>query len=541
MTQAPPRERPEQPVPDEDRRNAVERVKGELDPLDIRPRIERYAREGYASIDPDDLKVRFRWWGLYTQRPEEAGYFMMRIRIAGGALTSGQLEAIGRISRDRCRDLADVTDRQNVQLHWVVIQDVPKIWDELAKVGLESGQTCGDTVRNILGCPVAGVDAGEVFDAGPDLRAADARLTHTKEFTNLPRKYKLSISGCRDHCAMHEINDGGLVGVQTGDGRLGYDVWVGGGLSSSPRFAERLGVFVAREQATEFLVALTSLFREHGGRDKRTRARLKFLVGAWGVDKLRKVLEEDYLGHPLEDGPEAPPSATVHRDHVGVYRQHDGNFYVGVSPLVGRVSGSQLIAVAKLARELGKGRVRLTTQQKILVLDVPRERVGEAVARLDELGLPAYPSPFWRGAMACTGMQFCKLALVETKQRASDLVHALERRFPDFDAKVRLNVNGCPNSCARYQLADVGLAGGESAGEGNFQLHLGGDLGEARALGHRVRSRVDAEDAEGVVGQLLGAYLEAREDGESVQSWLRRQPAEQLAELSRSPVAARSG
>ena len=533
MTQAPAQE--------EDRRNAVEQAKAELDPLDIRPRIERYARGGYASIDPDDLKIRFRWWGLYTQRPEEAGYFMMRLRIAGGALTADQLEAIGRIAKIRCRDVADVTDRQNIQLHWVVIQDVPAIWDELAKVGLETAQTCGDTVRNILGCPVAGVDAGEVFDAGPDLVAADARLTHTKEFTNLPRKYKLSISGCRDHCAMHEINDGGLVGVAHPDGRLGYDVWVGGGLSSSPRFAERLGVFVPREQATDFLVALTSLFRDHGGRDKRTRARLKFLVGAWGVERLRKVLEDDYLGQPLEDGPEAPPSSTVHRDHVGVYRQHDGNYYVGVAPLVGRTSGSQLIAVAKLARELGRGRVRLTTQQKLLVLDVPKERVGEAVARLDDLGLPAYPSPFWRGAMACTGMQFCKLALVETKQRAVDLVHALEQRFPDFDTKVRLNVNGCPNSCARYQVSDVGLAGGDSAGEGNFQLHLGGDLGENRALGQRVRSRVLAEEADGVVGHLLSSYLACREDSESLQSWLRRQPAEQLAELSRSPVPAGTG
>jgi len=340
---------------------------------------------------------------------------------------------------------------------------------------------------------------------------------------------------------MHEINDGGLVGVAHPDGRLGYDVWVGGGLSSSPRFAERLGVFVPREQATDFLVALTSLFRDHGGRDKRTRARLKFLVGAWGIDKLRKVLEDDYLGHPLEDGPEAPPSSTVHRDHVGVYRQHDGRYYVGVAPLVGRTSGSQLIAVARLARELGRGRVRLTTQQKILLLDVPKERVGEAVARLDDLGLPAYPSPFWRGAMACTGMQFCKLALVETKQRAADLVHALERRFPDFDAKVRLNVNGCPNSCARYQVSDVGLAGGESAGDGNFQLHLGGDLGEARAFGQRVRSRVRADEAEGVVGHLLSSYLADREDGESLQSWLRHQPAEQLAELSRPRVPARTG
>jgi sulfite reductase (ferredoxin) len=521
--------------------NQVEQVKAALDPIDpaVEARIRRYAREGYASIDPEDLKIRFRWWGLYTQRPEEAGYFMLRIRIPGGALTWEQLDTIGWIAKQRTRNLADVTDRQNIQLHWVVIQDVPEIWDTLATVGLASHQTCGDTVRNILGCPVAGVDEREVFDATPDLRAANARLTRTKEFSNLPRKYKLSITGCADHCTLPEINDGSLVGVIHPDGREGYDAYVGGGLSSTPRFAERLGVFIPRAEATAFLVALTSLFRDHGGRDKRTRARLKFLVAAWGVEKLRKVLEGDYLGRPLEDGPPAPASASVHRDHVGVHRQRDGRFYVGVAPLVGRVSGDQLIEVARVARELGGGRVRLTTQQKILVLDVPGDRVDQAVARLDAAGLPANPSPFHRGAIACTGIQFCKLALVETKQRAMDLVHALEARFPDFDGKVRLNVNGCPNSCARYQVADLGLAGGESAGEGNYQLHLGGDLGEFKAFGQRVRERVLAGDSEAALTSILDAYLEGRHDGESLQAWLRRQTPETLASISKPALAGR--
>ena len=519
--------------------NQVEQVKAALDPIDpeVEQRIRRYARDGYQSIDPEDLKVRFRWWGLYTQRPEAAGYFMMRIRVPGGALTAEQLDTIGWITRQRTRNLADVTDRQNIQLHWVVIQDVPKIWDTLATVGLATNQTCGDTVRNILGCPVAGADANEVFDATPDLRAAEARLARTQEFSNLPRKYKLSITGCADHCALHEINDGGLVGVIHPDGREGYDVYVGGGLSSSPRFGERLGVFVPRAEAPPFLVALTSLFRDHGGRDKRTRARLKFLVAAWGVEKLREVLEDDYLGHPLEDGPQAPPSASVHRDHVGVHRQKDGRFYVGVAPLVGRVSGDQLIEVARIARELGSGQVRLTTQQKLVVLGVPGDSVDEAVSRLKAIGLPADPSPFHRGAIACTGIQFCKLALVETKQRAMDLVQALEARYPDFDGKVRLNVNGCPNSCARYQIADLGLAGGESAGDGNYQLHLGGDLGEFKALGQRVRERVLADDSEASLTSILDAYLDGRHDGESLQAWLRRQAPETLAAISKPALA----
>jgi len=517
----------------EDRRNRNEQIKEALDPLDLRPRIDRYAREGLASIDPDDLNIRFRWWGLYTQRPAEDGHFMLRIRIPGGALTADQLEAIGRLAQVHGRNLADVTDRQNIQLHWIVIEDVPAILDELDRIGLSSLQACGDTVRNLLGCPVAGVDAGEWFDATGDLLAVEARMARTKEFSNLPRKYKMSVSGCRHRCAQPEVNDLALVGHVHPDGREGFDLLVGGGLSSSPRFADRLGVFVPRAEAPEVVAAVTAAYRDHGNRDKRTRARIKFLLAAWGPERFREVVERDYLGRKLEDGPAAPPSPDAHRDHVGVHRQRDGRSYLGVAPLVGRTDGDTLVAVASLARELGGGRVRLTTQQKLVVLDVPDDRVDQAVARLDALDLPAFPSQFHRGAMACTGMTFCKLALVPTKEPAVELVKELEAAFPGFDGKIRLNVNGCPNSCARYQLSDIGLAGGESAGEGNYQLHLGGDLGEGLAFGHRVRDRVPATDTGAVVRGLVAGYLAGREDGESVQSWLRRQPPETLAALSK--------
>jgi sulfite reductase (ferredoxin) len=519
----------------EDRRNRNEHIKEALDPLDLRPRIDRYAREGLASIDPDDLNIRFRWWGLYTQRPASDGHFMLRIRIPGGALSSDQLAAIGRLAQVHGRNLADVTDRQNIQLHWVVIEEVPAILDELDRIGLSSLQACGDTVRNVLGCPVAGVDAGEWFDATPDLLAVEARMARTKEFSNLPRKFKMSVSGCRHRCAQPEVNDLALVGHVHPDGREGFDLLVGGGLSSSPRFADRLGVFVPRAEAPEVVAAATAAYRDHGNRDKRTRARIKFLLAAWGPERFREVVEADYLGRKLEDGPAAPPSPDAHRDHVGVHRQRDGASYVGVAPLVGRTDGDTLVAVAALARELGSGRVRLTTQQKLAVLDVPDGRVDEAVARLDELGLPAFPSQFHRGAMACTGLTFCKLALVPTKEPAVELVRELEEAFPDFDGKIRVNVNGCPNSCARYQLSDIGLAGGESAGEGNYQLHLGGDLGEGLAFGHRVRERVPAVDTGAVVRGLVAGYLAERAAGESLQAWLRRQPPETLAALSRAP------
>ena len=493
----------------EDRRNRNEQIKEALDPLDLRPRIDRYAREGLASIDPDDLNIRFRWWGLYTQRPAEDGHFMLRIRIPGGALSSDQLAAIGRLARVHGRNLADVTDRQNIQLHWIVIEEVPAILDELDRIGLSSLQACGDTVRNVLGCPVAGVDAGEWFDATGDLLAVEARMARTKEFSNLPRKFKMSVSGCRHRCAQPEVNDLALVGHVHPDGRQGFDLLVGGGLSSSPRFADRLGVFVPRAEAPEVVAAATAAYRDHGNRGKRTRARIKFLLAAWGPERFREVVERDYLGRGLEDGPAAPPSPDAHRDHVGVHRQGDGRNYVGVAPLVGRTDGDTLVEVAALARELGSGRVRLTTQQKLVVLDVPDERVDEAVARLD------------------------KLALVPTKEPAVELVRELEEAFPDFDGKIRLNVNGCPNSCARYQLSDIGLAGGESAGEGNYQLHLGGDLGEGLAFGHRVRERVPATDTGAVVRGLVAGYLAEREAGESLQVWLRRQPPETLAAISR--------
>ena len=516
----------------EDRRNRNEHIKEALDPLDLRPRIDRYAREGLASIDPDDLNIRFRWWGLYTQRPAEDGHFMLRIRIPGGALSSDQLAAIGRLAQVHGRNLADVTDRQNIQLHWIVIEEVPAILDELDRIGLSSLQACGDTVRNVLGCPVAGVDAGEWFDATGDLLAVEARMARTKEFSNLPRKFKMSVSGCRHRCAQPEVNDLALVGHVHPDGREGFDLLVGGGLSSSPRFADRLGVFIPRAEAPEVVAAITSAYRDHGNRDKRTRARIKFLLAAWGPERFREVVERDYLGRSLEDGPAAPPSPDAHRDHVGVHRQRDGRNYVGVAPLVGRTDGDTLVAVAELARELGGARVRLTTQQKLVVLDIPEARVEEAVARLDALGLPARPSEFHRGAMACTGLQFCKLALVSTKEPAAALVGRLEERFPEWEGKVRLNVNGCPNSCARYQVSDIGLAGGESAGEGNYQLHLGGDVGEFKAFGRRIRERVLAGDAGDTVVALLAAYQAGRDGGESLQAWLRRQPDEDLAALA---------
>ncbi len=513
--------------------NAAEMAKREDDGLNVRQRIESdYSRKGFASIWPSDLRNRFRWHGLYTQRPEGDGYFMLRVRIPGGALTSAQTETIGRISRDFGRDVADVTDRQNIQLHWIRIEDVPEIWRQLEGVGLSTTEACGDTPRNILGCPLAGVDASEVIDASPLVTATNARLVGDPEFSNLPRKYKISISGCSHGCAQHEINDVGLTGAIAPSRQRGFDLWVGGGLSTTPMFARRLGVFVAPEDVTTVVVAVTEIFRDWGYRRARNRARLKFLMRDWGPERFSEVLEER-LGRRLPSLDEPPSSDQTGREHIGVWSQSDGLNYVGFAPRAGRIPGHALRAVAALAEEHGSGQVRTTTQQKMVILGVANEHVRPLVKALDLLDLPSGPSNWRAGTMACTGIEFCKLAIVETKGRAAEIYRYLERSLPGCEDEIRINVNGCPNSCARYQTADVGLMGCQMTlrtwvtdHEGNqveerrkveaFLVHLGGHLGRDRAFGRKVRGvKIPASEAGPYIESLIKRYRRQREDGET--------------------------
>jgi sulfite reductase (ferredoxin) len=519
--------------------NAAERFKKDDAGLNVRDRIvSRYASQGFDAIDPTDLRGRFRWWGLYTQRrPGIAGgrtgalddaeiedaYFMMRVRIPGGQLSADQLRTVAGIAKEYGRDLADVTDRQNVQFHWIRIEDVPEIWARLEEVGLSSLQACGDVPRNILGCPVAGLAADEVIDATAVLRATEAVAALNPEFVNLPRKYKTTISGCSSQCTAHEINDVSFVGVVGPDGTPGFDLWVGGGLSTSPMLAQRLGVFVRPEQVPDVWAGVTGLFRDYGYRRLRSRARLKFLVADWGAERFREVLEREYLGAALPDGPAPPPPPPGSRDHVGVHRQRDGLYYVGVAPHTGRTSGTQLWQVADLAESFGSGRVRTTIEQKLLITDVPERNIAPLVAELDCIDLPARPSPFRRSTMACTGIEFCKLAIVETKQRARDLYSELDKRLPDFDTPISINVNGCPNSCARFQLADIGLKGSIVDGEEGFQVHLGGSLGADPAFGRKIRGlKVTADGLPDYVERLLLGYVKDRAEGEQFATWVRR-------------------
>jgi sulfite reductase (ferredoxin) len=523
--------------------NANEQSKKDDHPLHVRTRIENiYAHRGFASIDPGDLRGRFRWYGLYTQRrpgidggrtatlePHELDdeYFMLRIRIDGGALTTEQLRVIGQISVDFARDTADVTDRQNIQLHWIRIEDVPEIWRRLEAVGLHTTEACGDCPRVILGSPVAGIAADEIIDPTSAIADIAARYIGDPQYANLPRKFKTALTGHPSQDVVPEVNDISFVGVHHPEHGPGFDLWVGGGLSTNPMLAVRLGAWEPRDEEAEVWAGVVGVFRDYGYRRLRTRARMKFLVADWGPERFREVLEKEYLKRPLLDGP-PPPAPTQLGDHVGVNRQRDGRFFVGLAAVAGRVSGTVLLSLATLAEAHGSYRLRTTPMQKLLVLDVDEAQVADLIAGAEELGLSARPNAWRRSVLACTGIEFCKLAIVETKAQAARVVEELERRLGALDAPITVNLNGCPNSCARIQVADIGLKGqlvqspdGDQV-EG-FQVHLGGGLGLDAGFGRKLRGhKVTAEEVPDYVERLARAYVAERTDGERFAQWVAR-------------------
>jgi len=532
--------------------NPNERMKKDDGGLNVRQRVETiYAHHGFASIDPADLRGRLRWWGLYTQRAPgidggrtailephelEDEYFMLRVRIDGGQLSVAQLRTIASISQRFGRDSADITDRQNIQLHWVRIEDVPTIWRELEAVGLSTTEACGDTPRVIMGSPVAGVAEAEVIDPTEAIQEINERFIGDPSLANLPRKFKTSISWLAD--TPYESNDIALVGVIHPDHGPGFDLWVGGGLSTNPRLAERLGAWVPLHEVADVWLGVVSIFRDYGYRRLRNRARLKFLLADWGVAKFRQILETEYLGRALIDGP-APELPEKPIDHIGVHKQWDGLFYVGAAPIAGRVSGTLLASVADAAVAAGSDRVRLTPYQKLIVCDVASDRVEGLVRTLRSVDLQVTPSAWRRGTMACTGIEFCKLAIVETKARAASLVAHLEERLAEFDVDISIHLNGCPNACARTQVADIGLKGQLVPGpdgdlvEG-FQIHLGGGLGMAAGqtagFGRKLRGlKTTAAELPSYVERIARRYLADRASAaESFAVWVSRADEELL-------------
>ncbi|MBB2992311.1 sulfite reductase (ferredoxin) [Mycolicibacterium iranicum] len=524
--------------------NPNEQSKRDDNPLNVRARIEDiYAKNGFDSIDKGDLRGRFRWWGLYTQRKQgydgtwtgdentdmlEDSFFMLRVRSDGGSLTTAALRTLGTISTEFARDTADISDRQNVQYHWIRVEDMPEIWRRLDEVGLQTTEACGDCPRVVLGSPLAGDSLDEVIDGTPAVNEIVKRYIGKPEYSNLPRKFKTAISGLQD--VVHETNDVAFIGVVHPEHGPGFDLWVGGGLSTNPMLGQRVGAWVPLDEVPDVWEGVVSVFRDYGYRRLRSKARLKFLIKDWGVEKFREVLETEYLKRRLIDGP-APDPVTRPIDHVGVQKLKNGLNAVGVAPIAGRVSGTILTKVADLAESVGSNRVRFTPYQKLIVLDVPDEKLEELRAGLDALGLPSSPSHWRRNLMACTGIEYCKLSFAETRSRSQVLVPELEKRLEDINAQldvpVTININGCPNSCARIQVADIGFKGqmiddGDGPEEG-FQVHLGGSLGLDSGFGRKLRQhKVLSTELGDYIERVVRNFVKQREQGERFATWALR-------------------
>ncbi|OUC77467.1 nitrite/sulfite reductase [Gordonia lacunae] len=531
--------------------NPNEQVKKDDNPLNVRARIENiYSKQGFDSIDKQDLRGRMRWWGLYTQRAEgydgtwtgdenidilEDSHFMMRVRCDGGALNVEQLRTLGEISTEFARDTADLSDRENVQYHWIRIEDVPTIWERLEGVGLKTTEACGDCPRVVLGSPLAGESLDEVLDPTPAIDEIVRRYIGDPKYSNLPRKFKTAISGQQD--VVHEINDVAFVGVVHPEHGPGLDLWVGGGLSTNPMLAQRVGAWVPLDEVPDVWEAVVSIFRDYGYRRLRAKARLKFLIKDWGIEKFRQVLEDEYLGRKLIDGP-APEQPERPIDHIGVQKLRNGLNAIGFSPIAGRVSGTVLTKAAEAVAAAGSDRVRFTPYQKLIVLDVPDDKVDWLIDELKPLGLHGRPTRWRRNLLACSGIEFCKLSFTETRKRSQVLAPELDERLADInselDVPITVNINGCPNSCGRSQIADIGFKGQlvEDA-DGNqtdgFQVHLGGSLGLDSGFGRKLRQHK-------VLGTELGDYIERvvrnfvdqREEGERFAQWAVRADEEAL-------------
>ncbi|GAB2659016.1 nitrite/sulfite reductase [Gordonia jinhuaensis] len=531
--------------------NSNEQVKKDDNPLNVRARIENiYAHRGFDSIDKQDLRGRMRWWGLYTQRKQgydgtwtgdenidiiEDEHFMMRVRCDAGALTAAQLRTLGEISIEFGRNTADLSDRENVQYHWIRIEDVPTIWQRLEAVGLNTTEACGDTPRVILGSPLAGESLDEVLDPTPAIGEIVRRYVGDPTYSNLPRKFKTAISGQPD--VPYQINDVSFIGVEHPEYGPGLDVWVGGGLSTNPMLAQRLGVWVPLDEVPDVWEGVISIFRDYGYRRLRAKARLKYLLKDWGIEKFRQVLEDEYLHRKLVDGPSiVEPTEQI--DHVRVQKLRNGLNAVGFAAIAGRVSGTILQSVADAAQRAGSDRIRFTPYQKLIVLDVPDENVSTLLDELEPLGLSGRPSPWRRNLMACSGIEFCKLSFVETRKRSQRLVPELEERLADInadlDVPITVNINGCPNSCARAQIADIGFKGQlVDDDNGNqvegFQVHLGGSLGQEAAFGRKLRQhKVTSAELGDYVERVVRNFMKHREEGERFAAWVVRASEEDL-------------
>jgi sulfite reductase (ferredoxin) len=545
----------------------IERLKREKNAWECLDEIRGFARSGLASIPQEWLGTYFRFWGVYTQG-DGAGavggtggegkalpYFMVRIRIPNGILLSHQVRAIADVVEKHARGSADITVRQNIQLHWVTIEDLPEVLDALWRVGLTTMGSCGDDVRNIVGCPLAGVDADEIYDASQLVDDANREFVGNAEFYNLPRKFKICITGCHAWCSYPEINDIGLTAVRRNGHQVGFSLRVAGGLSTDPHLAKRLDAFVLPEQVLPVLRAIASIFRDSEVlRENRERARLKFLFlkHGWTAEHFLSELN-GRLGFKLAPAvPEEIPD-DVYRDHVGVHRQKKPGYrYVGASVLRGRISAAQLHAAADLSERYAGGELRTTNMQNLLIVNVPEHNAGTVAGALQLAGLPTEGSPFRRGIIACSGTEFCKIAITETKSFGRWLAEELDERLPGFEQHLKLHITGCPNSCGQHWIADLGLEGKKIKQNGQlvdaYYFCVGGAVGKHQAIARPVGYRCPAGEVPDAIERLLSRFLLAREPDENLRQFFGRHSSEEIraflaggdiVSVERDPVSGR--
>jgi len=532
----------------------AERLKLAKNPWEAFDEVRAFAR---ASVVPEWASLYFKWWGIYTQGDGVGAtggkggeglvsdYFMMRIAIPNGILSAHQLRVIAQLTKQHARNLADITVRQAIQLHWLTIESLPEVVDALDAIGLSPKGACGDVVRNVTGCPLAGVAADELIDAAPLAREIAAMLAGNADFYNLPRKFKISATGCPSWCSVPEINDIGFTAAEH-NGRVGYSVRVGGGLSREPHIAVRLDAFILPHQAVAVARGIAEIFRDQQGlRESRERARMKylFLKEGWTAESFLTELQSRLDFKLLPGVPEQVPD-DIFRDHVGVTHQRQpGLSSVGASVLRGRLSGDQLEAAADLADRFGSGQLRTTVSQNLLFIDIPNHKTPELINELGKINLRVEGSSFWRGAIACTGTEFCKLAITETKGFTRWIVDELEERLPGFDQQLKLNVTGCPNGCGQHWVADIGIEGKKIKHEGKltdaYYFCLGGAVGQHAAVARTVGYRCPAPLVPDAIERLLRQYLAGRTPNENLRAWFSRHSDEELrAHLAGEVLAA---
>ena len=539
-----------------------ERLKLEKNPWDAWEEVREYAKQGRQSVAPEWSALYFKWWGIYTQgdgvgatggvggEGKATEFFMMRIGLPNGLLTSHQLRTIAGIVQKHARNLADITTRQNIQLHWLTIADLVEITDRLTEIGLSPKGACGDVVRNVTGCPLAGLDHHELVDSSPLAVEIAHFLTANPEFYNLPRKFKISVTGCPLWCSYPEINDVALTAIQREvDGLLevGYTLRVGGGLSTEPHMAVRIPAFIPQEKALDVVTAVARIFKEQSElRENRTRARIKYLFmrHGWTAETMLEAIEAK-LGYKLDPSPVDADMipGDIYRDHVGVTPQkQEGLSAVGASVLRGRLTGDQLHALADLADKHGDGHLRATIMQNIVLVNIRNAEVRELLAEMKVLDINVDVSPFWRGAIACTGTEFCKLAITETKGFARWLVDEMQGRLPGFDQQIKLHVTGCTNSCGQHWIADIGLEGKKLKKDGNlvdaYYFCVGGSVGKYAGAGRTLGYRAAADECPEAIERLLRGYLLARKPEEDLRAYFARTSDDELrAQLNGTPMA----